>query len=347
MADAEMAASDIAVDLPKMRVSYEEGTLSENELASTWHEQLQNWLDDAIRAGAPGAQRDGPRHGERRRPARVTDRVMQGPRRPRRRLLHQLHVREEPRPARPRAIASATFPWYTPAPPGDRARRGREGEPGRDQRPTGRAARAAPSSARGPRRSPSWSVGAARWRTRSRTSSAASPTPRRCRSRRTGAAGASGPEVVEFWQGRRDRMHDRLQFKLQPGRLEGRARRPDLPAHVVLSTGACTTLPGAGGRRSRIRAVSPGVVATVTRVWVVSGPKLLSVGVLAGKPGSANRHRHAAAAHPGLPAALGVHRHHRGRGAVHRRRGAQADLRHHRVLRLRRADRASSGSCRC
>jgi pyridoxamine 5'-phosphate oxidase len=23
------------------------------------------------------------------------------------------------------------------------------------------------------------------------------------------------PEVVEFWQGRRDRMHDRLQFKLK------------------------------------------------------------------------------------------------------------------------------------
>jgi pyridoxamine 5'-phosphate oxidase len=23
------------------------------------------------------------------------------------------------------------------------------------------------------------------------------------------------PEVVEFWQGRRDRMHDRLQFKLR------------------------------------------------------------------------------------------------------------------------------------
>ena len=41
MTDAEIAASSIALELPKMRVSYEEGTLSEGELAATWHEQLQ------------------------------------------------------------------------------------------------------------------------------------------------------------------------------------------------------------------------------------------------------------------------------------------------------------------
>jgi len=53
MADADIATPDIALALPTMRVSYEEGTLSETELAATWHEQLQKWLDDAIRAGAP------------------------------------------------------------------------------------------------------------------------------------------------------------------------------------------------------------------------------------------------------------------------------------------------------
>jgi pyridoxamine 5'-phosphate oxidase len=53
MADADIATPDIALALPTMRVSYEEGTLSESELSATWHEQLQHWLDDAIRAGAP------------------------------------------------------------------------------------------------------------------------------------------------------------------------------------------------------------------------------------------------------------------------------------------------------
>lgn len=53
MADADIATPDIALALPKMRVSYDEGTLSEAELAGHWHEQLQLWLDDAIQAGAP------------------------------------------------------------------------------------------------------------------------------------------------------------------------------------------------------------------------------------------------------------------------------------------------------
>ena len=33
------------IALPAMRVSYEQGSLSESELAATWHEQLQLWLD--------------------------------------------------------------------------------------------------------------------------------------------------------------------------------------------------------------------------------------------------------------------------------------------------------------
>ncbi|WP_028848700.1 pyridoxamine 5'-phosphate oxidase [Thermocrispum agreste] len=42
---------DIAVALPGMRVSYEGEALNESDLAPTWTEQLQRWLDDAIRAG--------------------------------------------------------------------------------------------------------------------------------------------------------------------------------------------------------------------------------------------------------------------------------------------------------
>lgn len=49
MADAELTS--VAVDLPSMRVSYEQGALHESDLAPAWHEQLQRWLDDATRAG--------------------------------------------------------------------------------------------------------------------------------------------------------------------------------------------------------------------------------------------------------------------------------------------------------
>jgi pyridoxamine 5'-phosphate oxidase len=50
MTDADIT-SNITLDLPTMRASYEGGTLDESELASTWHEQLQYWLDQAARMG--------------------------------------------------------------------------------------------------------------------------------------------------------------------------------------------------------------------------------------------------------------------------------------------------------
>src|SRR5436309_2103762 len=46
-----MAETDITLELPAMRVSYEQGALDESELAGSWHEQLQRWLDEATRAG--------------------------------------------------------------------------------------------------------------------------------------------------------------------------------------------------------------------------------------------------------------------------------------------------------
>lgn len=42
---------DIAVVLPGMRVSYEGEALDEADLAPTWTAQLQKWLDEAISAG--------------------------------------------------------------------------------------------------------------------------------------------------------------------------------------------------------------------------------------------------------------------------------------------------------
>lgn len=45
--------TEIAPALPSMRASYDGVAFGEAELAATWHEQLQRWLDEAIRAGLP------------------------------------------------------------------------------------------------------------------------------------------------------------------------------------------------------------------------------------------------------------------------------------------------------
>ncbi|TNC28185.1 pyridoxamine 5'-phosphate oxidase [Amycolatopsis alkalitolerans] len=42
---------DAAVRLPGMRVAYEGDSLDENDLADTWTEQLQSWLNRAVAAG--------------------------------------------------------------------------------------------------------------------------------------------------------------------------------------------------------------------------------------------------------------------------------------------------------
>ncbi len=42
--------ADVAVRLPAMRVAYD-GTLDESDLASSWVEQLQTWLDEALAGG--------------------------------------------------------------------------------------------------------------------------------------------------------------------------------------------------------------------------------------------------------------------------------------------------------
>jgi pyridoxamine 5'-phosphate oxidase len=50
MTDAKVT-SNITLDLPAMRASYEGGTLDESELLPSWYEQLQYWLDQAARLG--------------------------------------------------------------------------------------------------------------------------------------------------------------------------------------------------------------------------------------------------------------------------------------------------------
>lgn len=53
MTEFTTEGSDIAVVLPGMRVSYEGAALDAEDLAPTWTQQLQQWLDDAVTAGIP------------------------------------------------------------------------------------------------------------------------------------------------------------------------------------------------------------------------------------------------------------------------------------------------------
>ncbi|PXY37045.1 pyridoxamine 5'-phosphate oxidase [Prauserella sp. PE36] len=52
--DNEVAGSaDVTVRLPGMRVAYNGEAFDESSLAETWTEQLQRWLDQAVSAGLP------------------------------------------------------------------------------------------------------------------------------------------------------------------------------------------------------------------------------------------------------------------------------------------------------
>jgi pyridoxamine 5'-phosphate oxidase len=211
MADADIATPDIAVALPTMRVSYEEGTLSESELAATWHEQLQQWLDDAIRAGAPEpnamvlatANADGI-------PASRT--VLMKGLDDRGVVFFTNYTSAKSHDLLATRFASATFPWY---------------------------ALHRQATVRGTVEKVSLAETKTYWASRPRGSQLgawASPQSIVVRDRTVLENALANvqrrfadadevpvpphwggwrirPEVVEFWQGRMDRMHDRLRFK--------------------------------------------------------------------------------------------------------------------------------------
>lgn len=212
MADARFTTSDITLELPKMRVSYEEGTLSETELAASWYEQLQLWLDDAIRAGAPEpnamvlatANAEGI-------PASRT--VLAKGLDERGVVFFTNYTSAKSHDLMATRFASATFPWYTLH---------------RQATVRGTVEKVSPSET------------ATYWASRPRGSQLgawASPQSIVVSGRNALESALANvrrqfadvdevpvpphwggwrirPEVVEFWQGRRDRMHDRLQFKL-------------------------------------------------------------------------------------------------------------------------------------
>jgi len=211
MTDANVT-SDITLDLPAMRASYEGGTLDESEMRSTWHEQLQYWLDQAARLGViepnamvlATASPDG-------RPSSRT--VLAKGLDERGVVFFTNYTSAKSHDLSATRYASATFPWYSL------------------QRQ---------AHVRGTVEKVDMAETAAYWASRPRESQLgawASPQSVVVSGRHSLDAALANiqrqfadadevpvpphwggwrirPEVVEFWQGRRNRMHDRLRYKL-------------------------------------------------------------------------------------------------------------------------------------
>jgi pyridoxamine 5'-phosphate oxidase len=201
---------DRALELPAMRVSYEQGSLDESELAATWHEQLQLWLDEATKAGLPEPNAmvlatASPKGLPSSRTVLCKGLDARGV------VFYTNYTSNKSHDLIATRYASVTFPWY-----GLQRQvhvRGTVDKVGYDETATYWAGR--------PRGS--------------QLSAWASPQSRTVAGRHTLDSALANverqfgdaervpvpahwggwrirPEIVEFWQGRRDRMHDRLVF---------------------------------------------------------------------------------------------------------------------------------------
>jgi pyridoxamine 5'-phosphate oxidase len=211
MTDANIT-SNITLDLPTMRASYEGGTLDASELAPTWHEQLQYWLDQAAQQGVvePNAMVLATADPEGRPSSRT---VLAKGLDARGVVFFTNYTSSKSHELSATRYASATFPWYSL------------------QRQ---------AHVRGTVEKVDASETAAYWASRPRESQLgawASPQSVVVSGRSSLDASLANiqrqfadadvvpvpphwggwrirPEVVEFWQGRRNRMHDRLRYRL-------------------------------------------------------------------------------------------------------------------------------------
>ncbi|HVV20541.1 MAG TPA: pyridoxamine 5'-phosphate oxidase [Pseudonocardiaceae bacterium] len=206
-----MSETDIALELPAMRVSYEQGALDESELAGTWYEQLQKWMDDARRAGLaePNAMVLATADPAGRPSSRtvlckaIDERGV---------VFYTNYTSAKSHDLSATRFASATFPWF-----------------GMQRQ----------AHVRGTVEKVTQAETAAYWAGRPRGSQLgawASPQSRTVHSRQTLEVALANverqfadadrvpvpphwggwrirPQTVEFWQGRQDRMHDRLVFE--------------------------------------------------------------------------------------------------------------------------------------
>jgi pyridoxamine 5'-phosphate oxidase len=207
-----MSQADIALELPAMRVSYEEGVLDEGSLQRSWHGQLQAWLDEATRASLPEpnamvlatADPEG-------RPSSRT--VLCKGLDERGVVFYTNYTSNKSHDLISTRFASATFPWF---------------------------AMQRQAHVRGVVEKVSAAETATYWASRPRGSQLgawASPQSKPVTGRSTLDSALANinrqfadadqipvpphwggwrirPQTVEFWQGRRDRMHDRLVFVL-------------------------------------------------------------------------------------------------------------------------------------
>jgi len=205
-----MSESEIAQELRTMRVAYELGSLDESGLAATWHEQLARWLAEATQAGLPepNAMVVATADAQARPSSRTVlckgldDRGV---------VFYTNYTSAKSRDLTATGMASATFPWF----------------------PMQRQAHV-----RGPVAKVDPAETAAYWATRPRGSQLgawASPQSEAVGSRAELEARLAEvdrrfagveqvpppphwggwriePQVVEFWQGRPNRMHDRLVY---------------------------------------------------------------------------------------------------------------------------------------
>lgn len=199
-------------DLAAMRASYEGGILLESDLADTWPEQLQRWLNEAIEAGLPEpnamvlatADPQGLPSSRTVLCKGIDERGV---------VFYTNYTSTKSRELRETRFASVTFPWFA------------------IQRQ---------AHVRGTVEKVSAEETAAYWRTRPRGSQLgawASPQSRVVADREALDAAQAKverqfadveeipvpphwggwrirPQTVEFWQGRRDRLHDRLRYRL-------------------------------------------------------------------------------------------------------------------------------------
>ncbi|MDT7727283.1 MAG: pyridoxamine 5-phosphate oxidase [Actinomycetota bacterium] len=200
--------TDVAVQLPGMRVAYESDSFDESALAATWTEQLQSWLNQAVAANFPEpnamvlatADAEG-------RPSSRT--VLCKGLDARGVVFYTNYTSSKSHDLTATRYASATFPWY----------------------PLHRQV-----TVRGEVEKVNSKETAAYWASRPRGSQLgawASPQSRVVDGRRSLETALLGierrfadvekipvpphwggwrirPDLVEFWQGRQDRMHDRL-----------------------------------------------------------------------------------------------------------------------------------------
>jgi pyridoxamine 5'-phosphate oxidase len=211
MTDANLT-SNITLDLPTMRASYEGGTLDASELLPTWHEQLQYWLDQAARLGVvePNAMVLATSDPEGRPSSRT---VLAKGLDSRGVVFFTNYTSSKSHELSATRYASATFPWYSLQ---------------RQAHVRGTVEKVDPAET------------AAYWASRPRESQLgawASPQSVVVSGRNALDASLANiqrqfadadvvpvpphwggwrirPEVVEFWQGRRNRMHDRLRYRL-------------------------------------------------------------------------------------------------------------------------------------